>query len=268
MKITFSLLVVMCLTSWVNRCVDAFQSYAFGSHQSRSFQSSRLSARAGIRAEDVLKSPKWPAKWPFTDADFRRADESSDGLFYEDARLVYHIDDPAVSALTKFYSENFPAKADVLDICSSWVSHFPETWDHGNRVGLGMNEYELSKNAQLDEYNVKDLNVDPSFPYEDNSFDIVTCVVSIDYLNKPLKVMREVNRVLRPGGKAIMSMSNRCFPTKVINIWLQTNDLEHLFIVGSYFHYSGGFEAPEAIDISPNPGRSDPMYIVQAKKLS
>lgn len=44
---------------------------------------------------------------------------------------------------------------------------------------LGMNEYELSKNEQLDEYKVKDLNVDAKFPFKDNSFDVVTCVVSV-----------------------------------------------------------------------------------------
>ena len=42
-----------------------------------------------------------------------------------------------------------------------------------------MNQYELSKNEQLEAYNVKDLNVDPKFPYEDDSFDVVTCVVSV-----------------------------------------------------------------------------------------
>lgn len=51
-----------------------------------------------------------------------------------------------------------------------------------------MNEFELSKNVQLEEYRVKDLNVDPTFPFEDGSFDVVTCVVSVDYLNKPLEV--------------------------------------------------------------------------------
>lgn len=36
---------------------------------------------------------------------------------------------------------------------------------------------------------------------------------------------------------------------------------------GAYFHYgSKEFEAPKCVDISPNPGRSDPMYIVQAAK--
>ena len=47
------------------------------------------------------------------------------------------------------------------------------------RDRLGMNEYELSKNEQLEEYKVTDLNVNPKFPFEDNSFDVVTCVVSV-----------------------------------------------------------------------------------------
>ena len=181
-------------------------------------------------------------------------------------RLVYHIDDGAVSALTDYYSKNIKQGEDVLDICSSWVSHYPKDWEGGNVVGLGMNEYELTQNKQLSSYVVKDLNKDPKFPFEDMSFDKVTCVVSIDYLNKPLEVMKEVCRVLRPGGECILSISNRCFPTKAFQIWLQTNDLEHVFIAGSFFHYAGGFEPPSCEDISPNPGRSDPLYIVKAKK--
>lgn len=55
---------------------------------------------------------------------------------------------------------------------------------------------------------------DPSLPYEDNSFDVITNAVSVDYLAKPLEVFREMHRCLKPGGQAIMSFSNRCFPTK------------------------------------------------------
>ena len=55
---------------------------------------------------------------------------------------------------------------------------------------------------------------DPKLPYEDNSFDVITNAVSVDYLAKPLEVFREMHRVLKPGGRAIMSFSNRCFPTK------------------------------------------------------
>lgn len=217
-------------------------------------------------AEKVLLNPQWPAEWPYTDKDLARMDESQDTIFYESPRLVYHIDDNAVTALTKYYSENFKDGEDVLDICSSWVSHYPKEWKGGNVVGLGMNEFELSKNPQLSSYDVKDLNVDPVFPYEDNTFDKVTCVVSVDYLTKPKEIFNEIGRVLRPGGEAMLSISNRCFPTKAWNLWLRTNDLEHVFIAGSFFHYTGLFEPPSCDDISPAPGRSDPMFIIKANK--
>lgn len=109
--------------------------------------------------------------------------------------------------------------------------------------------------------------MDPTLPFCDESFDVVTCVVSVDYLIRPLEVFAEIARVLKPGGTCIMSMSNRCFPTKAVSIWLETGDAGHVFIVGAYFRYGSPlFEPPKAVDISPNPGRSDPMFIVQAAK--
>lgn len=81
---------------------------------------------AKLTAADVLKNPKWPENWPFTAKDFRRQDESTDDYFYSQPRLVYHIDDSAVKALTKYYKTVFFNDATILDICSSWVSHFPQ----------------------------------------------------------------------------------------------------------------------------------------------
>ena len=95
-----------------------------------------------------------------------------------------------------------------------------------------MNEEELARNEQLTEFAVQDLNVDPTLPYEDASFDAVLNAVSVDYMTKPLELFREIHRVLKPGGKAIMSFSNRCFPTKAIAIWTQTGDPDHILIVG------------------------------------
>ena len=183
-----------------------------------------------------------------------------------------HIDDGAIKALTAFYAKTFPPPSPgvaFLDVCSSWISHYPPAYTAAScRVsGLGMNEDELKRNGALSDYAVKDLNADPKLPYADASFDVVTNAVSVDYLTKPLDMMKEVNRVLKPGGLAIMSFSNRCFPTKAIAIWTSTGDMDHIWIVGSYFHFAGGFSAPDALDISPNKGRSDPMYVVYARKL-
>ncbi len=161
----------------------------------------------------------WPEEWPFKPQDFSRSDPSNDQGFYTIPKLVYHIDEPAVASLTQYYRKNIPAKSDILDICSSWVSHypleFPETM--GKICGTGMNSLELKFNDQLTGgFEARDLNENTKLPYEDESFDVVTCVVSIDYLIKPVEVLKEVHRVLRPGGKVILSQSNRCFPTKAV----------------------------------------------------
>ncbi len=134
-------------------------------------------------------------------------------------------------------------------------------------VGLGMNQIELASNSQLTSYIVQDLNIMTTIPLEDNSFDFVICVVSVDYLTKPLEVFAEIRRILRPGGLFIISQSNRCFPSKAIDMWLHTDDRQHVEIIGAYFHFAGGFSPPVAFDLSPHPGQSDPLYIIQARKL-
>lgn len=222
--------------------------------------------------EQALTNVDWPEQFPFKEEDFQRFDESPDSLFYEAPRFVTHIDDLAIAALTKYYSKVFPPTntpgVSILDMCSSWVSHFPAGYKQERVVGLGMNEDELKRNPVLTEYVVQDLNLNPKLPFEDNSFDVITNVVSVDYLTKPIDVFKEMCRILKPGGLALMSFSNRCFWTKAISIWTSTGDADHALTVGSYFHYAGGFEPPQAVDISPNPGRSDPMYIVYSRKLS
>jgi len=222
-------------------------------------------------ADGVLQDVQWPISWPFTAEDLSRADELDDVDFYDEPRLCTHIDDGAISSLKKYYGEVFPSYSDarILDICASHISHYPEQkcWSHVSITG--MNEFELRNNPQADDYTVRNLNTVPELPFETASFDIVTCTVSFDYLNKPLEVMKEVGRVLKPGGSVILSTSNRCFPTKAVKIWLNTNDMEHVLIYGSYIHFSALFEPPESRDGTPAVARmgfGDPMYIITAKR--
>lgn len=204
-------------------------------------------------------------EWPYTEADMGRLDPTNDSFFYDQPRLVTHIDDRAIESLTEYYREEFQAmldkkgdgaKLDILDLCSSWISHFPKDLEdkYGMTVGIGMNEAELSENPQLYMHYVQDLNANPMLSqFEDNSFDIITNVVSVDYLVKPLEIFKEMHRILRPGGIALMSFSNRCFPSKAIAMWLQADDIERLTIVGSYYHYSAEWSEIEALDIKIAP---------------
>ncbi|OEL38084.1 hypothetical protein BAE44_0000897 [Dichanthelium oligosanthes] len=256
--------------------IDQVTRMASGGTSSRSFVAGARPRQGVSPVEQILKNVEWLDEFPFKAEDFSRFDESSDTLFYSVPRFVTHIDDQAIQALTEYYSEvlppsNTPGVA-ILDMCSSWVSHYPPGYKQEKIVGMGMNEDELKKNSVLTEYVVQDLNVNPKLPFEDNTFDVITNVVSVDYLTKPIDVFKEMRRILKPAGLAIMSsnfgysFSNRCFWTKAISIWTSTGDADHAWIVGAYFHYAGGFEPPQAIDISPNPGRTDPMYIVYSRK--
>ena len=66
-----------------------------------------------------------------------------------------------------------------------------------------MNMAELKANKQLTEQIVQDLNHIPRLPFSDGTVDAITNVVSVDYLNKPVELMLEQRRVLKPGGLAI-----------------------------------------------------------------
>lgn len=195
---------------------------------------------------------------------FSRDDESDDGRFYAVDRLVTHIDDAAIAAVGELY-EQLGLTGDVLDICSSWISHFHEAPER--LVVTGMNESELAENEMASERVVHDLNEDPTLPFGDTSFDAVTCAVSIDYLTRPLDVFAEVARVLRPGGLFVCTFSNRCFPTKAIRGWLSTDDRGRCAIVATYFDLTEGFGEPVVEHRNPGaPG--DPLYAVWARRES
>jgi SAM-dependent methyltransferase len=195
---------------------------------------------------------------------FRRLDEASDAEFYAIPRLVTHIDDGAIAAVTQLYRERFPAGGAVLDLMSSWVSHLPAEVAYRRVVGLGMNRAELDANPRLDGRVVQDLNADPRLPFADAEFDGAGICVSVDYLIRPVAVLRECGRVVRSGGPLVITFSNRCFPTKVIAAWQMLDDMGHLVLVSRYLEEAGNWTEIERLDRSPAAG-GDPLYAVVAR---
>ena len=205
---------------------------------------------------------------PFPPGFFDRRDPRPDAAFYAPSRLVTHIDEGAIAAVGALYAElgidgSTPGQR-VLDLMSSWVSHLAAPPQE--LVVLGMNAAELAANPMATERVVQDLNVDPALPFADADFDAVLCCVSIDYLVRPVEVLAEAARVLRPGGVLAVTFSNRCFPTKAIRGWLATDDPGHCRIVAEYISRAGGFLDPEISLRTPTSGFGDPLYAVVTRR--
>ena len=104
---------------------------------------------------------------------------------------------------------------------------------------------------------------EPALPFADRRFDCVTIAVSVQYLTQPVAVFAEIGRVLRPGGRAVVAMSHRCFPTKAVRAFHLLSAAERIRLVATYFELAGRFAPAEFVDRSP-PG-ADPLWIVTAQ---
>ena len=193
---------------------------------------------------------------------FDKLDRDEDEIFYAPARLVSHIDEGAIAALTGLYRTLLPAGGVLLDLMSSWVSHLPADIAYAQVIGHGMNTEELAANPRLTRWFVQNLNRDPVLALADASIDAAMICVSIQYLQQPLAVLRETARVLRPGAPLIISFSNRCFWTKAVAIWRALDDAGHAELVGRYLRHAG-FAAIETHYLAEwVEDESDPMTAV------
>jgi len=226
-----------------------------------------------------LRAWEGPVEWPYTPHQFVRDDESDDSHHYAEPSFVTHVDAEALRALTRTYAAFFASALDhakgtgrlaILDTASSWRSHYPEL-PVGTRVAVqGLNADELAANHAATEQVVVNLNDDPSLPYASDSFDIVTNAASVGYLTRPRETFTELHRVLKPGGVAIVSFSNRVFDRKATRLWLDKMDEEVALcsVVRNYFYFGpvGGWQNVSSADVSPHPSRGDPLWIVTAVK--
>ena len=193
---------------------------------------------------------------------FTRLDDEDDEVFYEPRRLVCHIDEGAIAALTGFYRDVLPRGGILLDLMSSWVSHLPPEIEYAVVIGHGMNTAELAANPRLSRWFVQNLNRETSLPLGDASLDAAMICVSIQYLQRPLAVLREIARALRPGAPLVVSFSNRCFWTKAVAIWRALDDEGHAHLVERYLR-GAGFARIETHRLAEwVEDLSDPMFAV------
>jgi len=204
-----------------------------------------------------------------------KLDNSDDALFYDYPRFVTHVDDRFIQQLTELYRQRLQPNTRILDLMSSWVSHLPEDMEFSHVEGHGLNAEELARNPRLNHYFVQNLNQQQVLPFADQSFDAVLNTVSVQYLQYPEAVFAEIHRILKVGGIAIISFSNRMFYQKAIQAWRDAEESDRTKLVFKYFaSVPKGFSRPELVaNVPPSSflaifgmASSDPFYAVVATR--
>ncbi len=113
----------------------------------------------------------------------------------------------------------------MLVLMSSWISHLPPEMEFGEVIGHGMNAEELAANPRFTRHFTQNLNTNSTLPGSPTTAsDAATICVSIQYLQQPVALLRELHRALRPGAPLVISFSNRCFWTKAVAVWRAVDD--------------------------------------------
>ncbi|GAA0421577.1 hypothetical protein GCM10009133_32630 [Cocleimonas flava] len=201
----------------------------------------------------------------FDEYPFKRLDETDDAAFYKEPRMDHHLDATAIAEITQLHNTLLNKHSRVLDLMSSWSSPLSDELSLTHVTGLGMNQEELKANKRLNDFTVQDLNLQQILPYADGQFDAAICTASIEYLTYPLKIMTEVARVIKPGGKFVVTFSERCFPSKAITLWSQLHPFERMQLVLEYFRDSGLFSDLNTYSKRGMPRPADDQYFDEIK---
>jgi len=173
-----------------------------------------------------------------SDGDRRKIDSGDDGSFYDAPRYVTHASETFISRLTDLYDHHLTPGDRLFDAMGSWISHLPDI-ELAHVVGHGLNAEELAANDRYDEWFVQNFNDEQSLPLTDDSFEVVCCALSVQYLQYPAAIFSEFERVLTDDGTIVVSFTDRMFPTKAIQAWRVESMTERTELVSSYIRAGG-----------------------------
>lgn len=137
----------------------------------------------------------------------------------------------------------------ILDVGCGWgriisgIKYFiPDT----EIIGVDMNMERLDKARELLDEMILGENVElrvgdaDNLPFEDNYFDVVVSARLLQYVSNPVNTVKEFSRVLKPGGRLVLSVPNKfnpirfftysrvLYPPKTVKNWFVVNGLSDI----------------------------------------
>lgn len=135
--------------------------------------------------------------------------------------------DDSMVLLTKLVSERLPPHASVLDVGCG----------HGNfvidelagrfekRVGFDLDRASTTNNTSVEDVFIGDTE---SLPFPDQTFDVVLSLWTLEHVQQPEALFRDVRRVLKPGGFFAFVTPNRASLLILIRRLMNKRVADHL----------------------------------------
>lgn len=97
-----------------------------------------------------------------------------------------------------------PKNAKVLDLGCGYKANFIKKISNKDCNCFGV-DISVDKDINSDKVTLLSHDLNIELPFDDNSFDVVVSLANLEHLNNPKYVLNEINRVLRPGGKLLLT---------------------------------------------------------------
>lgn len=82
-----------------------------------------------------------------------------------------------------------------------------------------------------------------------------------------MDILASVRRQTNVGGTVHLTVSNRCFPSKVVGRWLEISEAERLEMVGDYLWWSGWRDI-EIVTVVAGTWMKDPLWVVRGTNVA
>ncbi|CAI3954132.1 Ubiquinone/menaquinone biosynthesis C-methylase UbiE/MenG (UbiE) (PDB:4OBW) [Commensalibacter communis] len=199
---------------------------------------------------------------------FDIASNESDLQYFTKHSVPPMLDQGGYKAIEALYHTLIQESDTILDLMCGSDSHMPSEVPCENLIGIDLNPQALKENSALTRKITQDINDKPELPLKDSSVDYICMCCVFEYLRHPFTTLEECLRVLKPGGRIIISFTSRFLPLRATALWqaLENQDRQGLT---KLLLTRTGFTDCDQGEVHPPEDQTvwkDPIYSVVARK--